>query len=47
MTEQISSALNAEEWMGNNPLQSKSGTRHPLEKGHRVWADYLLKNITA
>ena len=43
--DQMASALLAEEWMGNNPMQSKKGTRHPLEQGHRAWADYLLPFI--
>lgn len=45
MMDQMASALNAEEWMGQNPMQSKRGTRHPLELGHKLWADYLLQHI--
>tara|TARA_B100001057_G_scaffold66310_1_gene60031 strand:+ start:4688 stop:5524 length:837 start_codon:yes stop_codon:yes gene_type:complete len=45
MMEQMASSQLAEIWMRNNPMQSDQGTRHPLEKGHVAWAEYLMQYI--
>lgn len=40
--------LKAEEaidWLDSSNLNSNYATRHPLEKGHKIWADYLIDNL--
>jgi hypothetical protein len=32
-------------WLEESDLNSKSGTKHPTELGHEIWADYLYNVI--
>ena len=38
-------ALKINDWYDKSPINAKSGTRHPIAEGHRVWADYILENL--
>ena len=33
------------DWLQNSPYNSKSATKHPLERAHKWWAEYLLEAI--
>lgn len=33
--------LDAIDWLDESPYNSKFATRHPIEQGHKLWADYL------
>jgi hypothetical protein len=32
-------------WLKNNPLHNNRATCHPNERGHRLWAEFLLREI--
>jgi len=42
---EIEKAELAFDWLENSPYNGSVATRHPLEKGHEWWAEYLLSAI--
>ena len=32
--------------LDNSPYNNSEDSRHPTERGHEIWAEYLLKNLT-
>ena len=45
MMEYYGSADVAIDWLLESNLNYKQATKHPIEKGHEIWADYLYKQI--
>lgn len=41
----MDAGFSAYRWLDNSNLNNKETTKHPKELGHKLWADYLLKNI--
>lgn len=35
----------AEEWFPNSPLNFQFATKHPTEKGHELWAEYIYNTL--
>lgn len=32
-------------WFDSSPMNYKKASKHPIAKGHRVWAEYILNNL--
>lgn len=45
MIEQIDECDKLWHWLRNNPLHYNTGTCHPTEESHKLWADYLWQWI--
>lgn len=45
LVEQMTKAQNAITWLIKSPYNSNKATKHPLEKAHEWWADYLYYYI--
>jgi len=45
LMEQYGTSNLAIDWLNESRLNHKAGTKHPTAQGHKIWADYLLKEI--
>jgi hypothetical protein len=45
LLEQMFLAMSGIEWLENSILNYKKATKHPTEKGHELWADYLYSYL--
>ena len=41
----LGNALQGVNWLTASPFNNKKATRHPLEKAHQWWAEYILKSL--
>ena len=39
--EMLTDSLDATTWLEESPCNYKKATKHPTEKGHELWADYI------
>lgn len=40
--EMLTDSLDATTWLEESPCNYKKATKHPTEKGHELWADYIF-----
>lgn len=45
LSDMMIDSLDAVDWLFNSPLNYNYGTGHPNAQGHKLWADYLIKQI--